>query len=270
MIGQQFTNVSFYIVAHADDWQLFMQPTVYYDLTSSSNKIVFVITTAGDAGLDNSFWMAREEGMKSSIRFCLALQEVLVEASGEREFKNHTVNYWSLNNATCYFLRLPDGNLDGSGFSTNHYESLAKLKKGEIDSITAVDSSTNYASWLSFHTLIQSIITFESNDRLKRIIHYLNPDTNLNPNDHQDHVATGAAIQDMPIITTLEQALYVGYSVRNNKKQITAEELFWKSAMFSAYEKAVFDSTGYSTLKESITTYIQWCLSTACFSIIKP
>jgi hypothetical protein len=33
--------------------------------------------------------------------------------------------------------------------------------------------------------------------------------------------------------------------------------------MIAAYEKAVFDASGYSTLKENVDTYIQWSLSKA-------
>lgn len=28
----QFTKISFHIIAHADEWQLFMQPNAYNDL----------------------------------------------------------------------------------------------------------------------------------------------------------------------------------------------------------------------------------------------
>ncbi|MEJ7679281.1 MAG: hypothetical protein WKG06_15780 [Segetibacter sp.] len=87
-------------------------------LVLPGSKVVFIITTAGDAGAGETYWLAREEGSKSSLRFCLAPLAALSESSGTKEFNQHTINYWSVNNATCYFLRLPDGNLDGNGFLT--------------------------------------------------------------------------------------------------------------------------------------------------------
>ena len=65
-------TVTFYVVAHADDWQLFMNPDAFKDITMPDSKVVFIVTTAGDAGKEDNYWKAREEGMKSSIRFCLA------------------------------------------------------------------------------------------------------------------------------------------------------------------------------------------------------
>src|SRR4051794_39951989 len=102
-----FTKVSFYVVAHADDWQLFMQPNAYNDLMDPGSKVVFIITTAGDAGGTKAYWDAREEGCKSSIRFCMAPITAVMETSGTKEFSDCTISYWSANNAKCYFLRLP-------------------------------------------------------------------------------------------------------------------------------------------------------------------
>jgi hypothetical protein len=44
----QSSRVAFYVVAHQDDWQLFMDP--FKDVTDPPTKIVFVYTAAGGAG----------------------------------------------------------------------------------------------------------------------------------------------------------------------------------------------------------------------------
>jgi len=270
MPNEQFTEISFYIVAHADDWQLFMYPNVYNDLVASGSKVVYVITTAGEAGADERFWAAREEGTKSSLRFCLAPFAALLQSSGTREFNHHNINYCSIKNSTCYFLRLPDGNLDGNGFTAHNYQSLCKLKAKQISTITAVDNSTTYNSWLDFYTTLETIILSESHGISTVWINYLNPDTGANPNDHQDHVATGQAVQAMTINSSLQQALFVGYNVSNVSESLNGTDLFWKAGMFAAYEKAVFDGSGYSTLHESIQTYLRWCLSNAKFITVNP
>lgn len=267
---EPFTEISFYVVAHADDWQLFMQPNVYNDLVAPAGKVVCIITTAGDAGAHETYWIAREEGAKSSLRYCLAPLASLSQSSGTREFNYHTINFWSANNATFYFLRLPDGNLDGKGFSEQHYQSLSKLRKGQISTITAIDNSATYHSWPDFYITLQTIILSESRGISNIWINYLNPDTNTNPNDHPDHITTGQAIQAMTIISDLRQALFIGYNVSNAQENLLLTDLFWKAGMFAAYEKAVFDSSGYSTLHEGIHTYLRWCLSSANFITSNP
>jgi hypothetical protein len=264
MHQEQFTKISFYIVAHADDWQLFMQPNAYNDLVAPDSKVVFIITTAGDAGANQSYWEAREEGMKSSIRFCLAPFN-LTEASGSRELNAHPITYCTINNVTSYFLRLPDGGLDGNGFSAQGYESLPKFKSGQHGSIHAVDNSATYYNWSDLCATIQSIIIYESGGLPGVSINYLNPEASANPNDHPDHIATGQAVQSMPMLSRFKQSLFVGYSVSKEMEKLQGAELFWKVGMFSAYEKAVFDWSGYSTLKEGIDIYTGWCLSSSCF-----
>src|SRR5262249_31234952 len=69
-------KVSFYFAAHEDDWQLFMNPSAFQDVIKSAAKTVFVHLTAGDAGLGaglggrkHPFYLARENGAETAIRF---------------------------------------------------------------------------------------------------------------------------------------------------------------------------------------------------------
>jgi GlcNAc-PI de-N-acetylase len=263
--SQQFAKISFYIVAHADDWQLFMHPHVYNDLIAPDCKVIFIITTAGDAGLGEKYWAAREEGSKSSIRFCLAPLFVLSESNGRKEFNSHAVHYWSINNTTSYFLRLPDGNLDGSGFEACNFQSLFKLKSGQVNAITAIDNSATYSNWLEVVTTIESMISFESRGLSNIWIHYLNPDIAINRGDHPDHFTTGHAIQSMTSITALHQLLFVGYDLSSIQEPLPLTDLFWKAGMFAVYEKAVYDFCGYSTLQENTDVYARWCCSRPAF-----
>ena len=267
---QPFDKVSFYVVAHADDWQLFMHPNVHADLVAPNCKVVFIIATAGDSGMGESFWKAREEGLKSSIRFCLAPRSILLTSGGNRKFNGHTVNYWSVNNSTTYFLRLPDGNLNGSGFQECRFQSLSRFKAGQINIISTVDDSATYQCWPDFTTTIEAIIKFESEDISNSWIHYLNPETAVNPNDHPDHIATGQAIQQLTILPALHQLLFTGYSVGTAGGQLSSNELFWKAGMLAVYEKAVYDGCGYSTLKENHELYAKWCCCKPEFLSILP
>jgi hypothetical protein len=270
MPHKTFSKICFYIVAHADDWQLFMQPNAYNDLVAPDTKVVFIITTAGDAGANHTFWSAREEGCKSSIRFCLAPLTDLIESNSSIEKNNRSINCWSANNSLVYFLRLPDGNLDGSGFPRYNNQSLTKFRTGDFSTITAVDNSSSYHSWAEFYTTIQSIIQDESGNIPDIWINFLSPNDAINPNDHIDHIATGHAVEQMEMFSTYRQVAFVGYSVHNTPIPLSPENLFWKAGMFAAYEKAVYDLSGYSTIRESASTYLKWTLSCARYTILNP
>ena len=267
MSTKPFKEVSFYVVAHADDWQLFMNPNVYLDLINEENKVVIIITTAGDAGSNREYWTAREEGCKSSVRFCLAPHSPITEWTGTKEINQHVIPFWCANNVSCYFLRLPDGNLDGQGFSGNYYQSLSRLRSLETVTLTALDDSTTYRGWRDFYSTLNGVINYESKGSGNIWINYLNPDSQHNHNDHPDHCATGLAVQAINILPHMQQALFSGYSC-NGPEAISSVALFWKVGMLAAYEKAVFDSCGYSTLKENVSQYTEWCFRNADFITI--
>lgn len=261
MQQQPTAGVSIYVAAHADDFQLFMQPGFYADLLNPHRSVVCLLTTAGDAGKDTAYWKAREEGLKSSIRFCLAPRHTLVQTTGHRTCQRHLVPFWTLNGCTVYFLRLPDGNLDGTGFASQNNQSLQRLRIGQISTITAVDGSATYAGWMDVCETLHQLIRQESAGNKNTLLHYLSPDTDANPDDHADHRATGLALQ---AITGCQQVRYAGYAMPTLAEPLAPEDLFWKAGMLAAYEKAVYDACGYSTLRESVETYVGWCLCTAC------
>jgi GlcNAc-PI de-N-acetylase len=262
-----YSAVTFYAIAHEDDWQLFMNLNAYYDLVAPNVKVVFINTTAGDEGQGSLYWQSREEGSKSSVRCCLAPLGSLTESAGTRVFNGHPINYWTANNATCYFMRLPDGNIDGNGFPPM-FQSLLKLKNGTIQTIDTVDKSAIYNGWSDLYQTIQAIIELERAGIQSQWINY--PDTNTinNPGDHSDHYETGNAVQSMGIISTLRQALFVGYNISNNPANLSGVDSFWKSAMFAAYEEAMYKGSGHSTIGEAPNKYIGWCLRSVSFRTI--
>src|SRR5712692_478038 len=122
-------SVAFYIVAHQDDWQLFMTPNAYRDMCRPDTKVVFIYTTTGEAGKGTSYWQAREKGALQSIRFALDTPDSPPQdfVEGERDACGHPLYYCVYKNSVSYFLRLPDGRLSGKGSEIYRYESLTKL-----------------------------------------------------------------------------------------------------------------------------------------------
>lgn len=253
-MNKGIAGISVFIGAHADDWQLFMQPHAFRALADPQEQVIFILTTAGDAGRDPAFWGAREEGHLSAIRFCLAAGAALFEGKGKKEIVGRHVPFAQINQTISYFLRLPDGGLDGNGFSAQGFQSLWKLKAGMLSQIQAVDGSVSYDSWKNLRHLIAAILSDAKKTAPKVTLHYLDPNPALNPADHPDHRATGELVSE---ITGCTHVRHGGYqTVRNNT--LSPEELFWKTGMFAAYEKAVWDAAGYSTLKENPQQYIRW------------
>ena len=265
----QFHNTIFYIIPHADDWQLFMNPQTYYDIISRQNRVIFIVTTAGDAGMGEQFYRAREEGMKASVFYCFKPGEKFEFFQGSKKFNDGMISYWSVNNVTSYFLRLPDGGVRGEGFKENNYKNLQRLEEGIIGSLISLDGNVSISSWSGFCALLEQIITGESktgNESLK--IKFLDPDAQKNPLDHADHQSTGRAILSLSNLPLNTKILFKGYG-NSCAKSLTPEEIFWKAGIFAVYEKTVFDKTGYSTLAEDVTLYKKWILSQPEFYAVR-
>jgi hypothetical protein len=259
--------IPFYIVAHQDDWQLFMAPNVADDLGPAAGKAVFIHTTAGDAGEAQAYWLAREEGAISSVRFRLAPGGPLEEGRGTVVVNDHRVFFRSVTNprtdrvAVCYFLRLPDGNPDGRGFPRYGDQSLEKLLAGTIGRIGAVDGSAEYEGREDLCRTIQEIIQKEAAGR-RIAIHYSDPDPSINPGDHSDHRATGQVVQVLPGWERYDRRLYQDYVLAQYPADLAQHDVFWKVGMLAAYEKSVVDLWGPSEIGEddSRSILVKWCL----------
>ena len=132
-------KVSFYFAAHEDDWQLFMNPSAFEDVVSGAAKTVFVHLTAGDAGLGvgfggrkHPFYLARENGAETAIRFMANANSAPVERLAvPMTFNGHSIYRVSYRNTVGYFLRVPDGHWTGDGYYDTGFESLKRLASGE-------------------------------------------------------------------------------------------------------------------------------------------
>lgn len=260
-------KVCFYISAHADDWNLFMYPHVYNDIVSGC-KTVLIFTTAGDAGFDQRFWLSREEAAISAIKFCMLPLCDIEEEHDETDFNGHLIHWHRINNIVVYFLRLPDGGMDGKGHKSGQYQSLEKLICGEIESIVTLNNTATYYTWNDLVNTMEAIISIESDDSPEKYLHYLNPDIAINFKDHPDHIATGRAVQNIRSANNFHHFLYTGYSNSNSKNYLAPEEIYYKSGMLAVYEKTMYDCCGYSTIKEKPELYCHWCCVKPVFTEI--
>ena len=99
-----------YLVAHADDWQLFQAPNAATDIAEGAH-VVFVQLTASDAGRSDEYLRAREQAARASVRW--------IVGDGAREDEDaitacssigcHQLVVWRYGTVTYVYLRLPDG-----------------------------------------------------------------------------------------------------------------------------------------------------------------
>ncbi len=87
-----YARLSFYVVAHQDDWQLFMGYYAHNDISDKNSKTVFIYTTSGNGGIignkghgegfggcDNCtmpYFKSREMGAISSLQLVLPPSKV--------------------------------------------------------------------------------------------------------------------------------------------------------------------------------------------------
>lgn len=255
-MAPSFTT-SVYIIAHADDWQLFMNPDAFNDINTTNKKVIFIVTTAGDAGKDKSFWRAREEGMKASIKFCLSPFSPVLSQYQLKKIDGLSFSVYLLNNVVCYFLRLPNGGLDGNGFSSNGYKSLSKLRIGQVSELISLDQSITVQGWMHFVKILESIISEESMASSTTHLKYLDPEEVSNPHDHPDHRATGAALFSIDH-SGYCHSLFAGYD-NLCSETMSPHDMFWKVGIFAAYDRSIFEECGYSTIAEDPQLYQKWC-----------
>ncbi len=233
-------STRFNIVAHEDDDLLFMNPSIQTELNQGT-CVRTIYLTAGDAGSNQFYWLSREQGSEAAYNHMIGYDALWVHRTVKLADKQYitVANPRGNPRVSLIFFRLPDGNLQGGGFSGYGYESLQKLYDGSINSIRSVYGDSNFTK----ETLIDAIL------RLMQLygpssVHTQSTWNEPPLHDHSDHIATAhftdAAYQHYisgssakAELTTLSH--YAGYSVRNLPENVHGEDLHRKTESFLRY-----------------------------------
>ena len=236
-----YQNVSFYFAAHEDDWQLFMNPTAFKDVTKPKTKAVFVHMTAGDAGLGIGtggrkypYYLARENGAEAAVRFMADTDLPVDQSNSFVNLNGHSIYRVAYRNTVSYFFRVPDGNPGGTGYADTGYQSLKRLAAGLIPTLIAVDGSTVYHEWGDVVGTVRTLIDHERGRAPNVQLNVAEIDPKLNPGDHADHLATAkAALDAAKPLSCVTRAYYVDYASSKLPENLNPQQRDLESSVFA-------------------------------------
>lgn len=235
-------TVIFDIVAHQDDWQLFMNPNVYNEVILPNTKNVFIYTTAGDAGNkqgknDHPYYKSREEGANRSVRFIADAVDSMRPGSLESNvtINGHVIKKSVYKNTVSYFLRLPDGGVDGVGLPAGtDAPSIMKLYNGQAQILPAVDGSTIYTGRLDLKGTLEAIVRSEIASSESAKFNLIESDPELNRSDHLDHRFTTKLMEDIQIgLPCIDVVYFKSYITSSMDANETGDDLFNDVATFA-------------------------------------
>ena len=259
-----------FLIAHQDDWQLFMGDVVFKGVRRG-NQSIFVYLTAGDENHATEYWRTRERAALESTRLAAAAPDTATVTCASVPVLTHAIQRCTIANTTSYFLRLPDGRRDGSGFAHNAFQSLRKLRSTRISAIRAVDTSATYSGWGDLIATVEEIIRRERMAGSPITVHANDPNAAINPGDHSDHQLAGLVATAMRTRAPAEVIYYVGYALAARPDNRTRTQTREKSALFLAYDREMLIANrAWSTYAERPRFYSMCMLRTYARKVRAP
>jgi LmbE family N-acetylglucosaminyl deacetylase len=242
------------IVAHQDDWQLFMGD-ILTERFRSGDRGVFVYLTAGDDGRDSVYWQSREQAALQSTRIAAGLPAGQPFACSTVDIREHSIKRCTLGITESYFLRLPDGKRNGKGFARYSYRSLRKLHGSWRSDISAIDASTTYRGW---NDLMATVAAIAQLDSPTVTIHTSDPNVARNPHDHFDHRMAGLLVADLRKQHQVRAMYYVGYALATRAANRSPAQTQAKTALLLAYDREMMSTNPkWSAFQEHRAFYSQ-------------
>ncbi|HEV7388493.1 MAG TPA: PIG-L family deacetylase [Gemmatimonadaceae bacterium] len=233
-VSNPIANRDIFIVAHQDDWQLFMGD-VASRILKAGLPARFVYLTAGDDGRDSLYWQTREHAALRSTavaagRINPELDEIQCSTVMVME---HAVRKCSLGDTESYFLRLPDGKRNGTGFARYSHQSMRSLRGKKIEAITTVDGAATYQGWPDLVATVEELVDAGG---AGVVVHTTDPSIAANPHDHFDHRMAGLLVEDLRRRHPIGARYYAGYALATRAANRSNSEAREKTAIFLAYD----------------------------------
>jgi LmbE family N-acetylglucosaminyl deacetylase len=252
LLSNEPAQTDLVIVAHQDDWQLFMGDALVKRL-HSGDRVIFVYLTAGDDGRDSTYWKTRERAALQSTKLADGLSPRSPVRCGVADVEGHPITKCEVGNTTSYFFRLPDGRRNGRGFAAYGHRSLRKLRAGQDSSLNAIDSSTTYKSWSE---LARTVAALAVTDSAKLVVHTTDPNIAINPHDHFDHRVAGLLVKELGRRNHWNVVYYVGYALGTRAANRSSDDVRTKTQLFLAYDQEMLAANpGWSAYREHPAFY---------------
>lgn len=226
-------------IAHQDDDILFMNPDLLHSI-KKGDCIRTIYFTAGDAGIDQTYWLGREEGAKAAYASLLGIKQPEWRSRDILLDSGHQVKASQLlsvqGRITLFFIRLPDGNVDGSGFKAHENQSLHKLDTNALTQVKSVDGTSTYTKAQLEDTVVTFLNHYQPSLVRTQAVHN---HSNKYP-DHSDHIVVGQVTeraflrykQEHEDSTILH---YIGYPIRERPENVSGEDLRIKRDVFYTF-----------------------------------
>lgn len=226
------------IVAHADDDLIFMNPDIQRDIDNGL-CVQTVVVTAGDAGQGLGYAEGREAGSRAAYASMAGLPNNWTV--DDYIINGHRLWHFALNGRptiSLVYMRINDGNVDGSGFPATGGASLKKLWNNSISSVTSIDTIPEYKQTYTEQNLVTTlaqIIMRESPEMIRGMDAFENLQNTSG--DHADHMALGYLVQQAERESSNIDhfASYRGYGTSGSTVNISGATLDRKWNAFLTY-----------------------------------
>jgi LmbE family N-acetylglucosaminyl deacetylase len=241
-------------VAHEDDDLLFLSPDLLHAI-QAGRTVRTVFLTAGDAGNSATYWMGREAGSRAAYAQMCGVADSWTQS--DAGISGHPIPVFTLSghpSVSLAFLRLPDGNLDGSGFFVTGSDSLEKLWTNSISTIHALDGSSSYTKAALTSTLTSLMSSFQPGQ-----VNMQDYVGTYGDGDHSDHHTSAYFVQSalQAYTTTHSFTGYDDYHTASLAANVTGADLTAKQNAFYAYAQHDGNVCG-STSTCSGSSYGAW------------
>jgi LmbE family N-acetylglucosaminyl deacetylase len=250
--------LSVFVVAHPDDWQLFMNPAAFHAMNDPHEKAVFLHVSAGDAGRGVGgepvpYYLAREEGALRAIRFMANAANATAALGADTrseavERAGHRVARHTYANAVAYFLRIHDGNIVNGDEYQEHPLSLQRLRSGASNETKAIDDSARYTGWNDFVATLEAIVVSEHAPGTALNLHIAELDERRNPGDHPDHRAVAFAMEEIvERLPCARVSRHQEYVTRDRRPNVTGADYLIDAGTWAATASGLSDFHAGST-----------------------
>jgi len=259
--------LSVFVVAHPDDWQLFMNPAAFHAMNEPQGKAVFVHVSAGDAGRGvtgepTPYYLAREEGALRAIRFMANAANATAALGADTkpeavERAGHQVARHTYANAVAYFLRVHDGNIVNGSEYQQHPLALERLRTGASTETRAIDGSARYVGWNDFLATLEAVIRSELVPGTALNLHIAELDEKRNPGDHPDHRAVAFAMEEIALrLPCARVSRHEEYATRDRKVNVTGLDYLIDVGTWATTASGLSDLHAGSTWEPGHNTWL--------------